>query len=81
MVPRCNACHGPRGEGFRELFPPLAGQPVEYIIDQINRWQRGERDNDNLSLMKNVANMLTDADKINIARYYSNMSYTINEEK
>lgn len=80
MVPRCEACHGPKGEGFRELFPPLAGQPVEYIIDQINRWQRGDRDNDNLSLMKNVANMMTDADKINVARYYSNMSYSINEE-
>jgi len=80
MVPRCEACHGPKGEGFRELFPPLAGQPEHYIIEQINRWQRGDRDNDNLSIMKNVANMMTDADKINIARYYSNMSFSINEE-
>lgn len=81
MVPRCEACHGPKGEGFRELFPPLAGQSETYLIEQINRWQNGQRDNDNLSIMKNVANMLTDADKVNIARYYSNMSYSINEEK
>jgi cytochrome c553 len=81
MVPACIKCHGLYGEGFREIFPPLAGQPVGYIIDQINKMQDGSRDNDNLAMMKNIANMLTDADKVNIARFYSNMSLTINEDK
>ena len=78
MVPRCDACHGPRGEGFGPHFPPLAGQPQQYIISQINKWQSGDRDNDHLAMMKNTANMLTDGDKINVAKYYSNQSYSVN---
>jgi len=79
MLPRCEACHGPDGEGFGEYFPPLAGQPVNYIVKQISKWQNGERDNDQMSMMKNSANLLTDGDKINVARYYSNRSFSINE--
>ena len=78
MVPRCDACHGPRGEGFGPHFPPLAGQPQQYIINQINKWQSGYRDNDHLAMMKNTANQLTDGDKINVAKYYSNQSYSVN---
>ncbi len=80
LMPRCNACHGPNGEGFGEHFPPLAGQPPRYIIRQINKWQNGERDNDQFAMMKNTANLLTDGDKINAARYYSNKSYSVNQE-
>jgi len=80
MMPRCNACHGPDGEGFGEHFPPLAGQPPQYLIKQISKWQNGDRDNDQLSMMKNTANLLTDGDKINAARYYSNKSYQVNVE-
>lgn len=78
MVPRCDACHGPQGEGYGPHFPPLAGQPQQYIINQINKWQNGQRDNDHLAMMKNTANMLTDGDKINVAKYYSNQSYSVN---
>ena len=80
MVPRCDACHGPQGEGFGPHFPPLAGQPQSYIISQINKWQNGQRDNDHMAMMKNTANMLTDGDKINVAKYYSNQSYSINTQ-
>jgi len=66
MLPRCDACHGPKGEGFGAHFPPLAGQPIKYIINQLNKWQSGTRDNDHLSMMKNTANMLTDSFKVNI---------------
>lgn len=81
MIPRCDACHGPRGEGFGEYFPPLAGQPIKYIVSQLNKWQSGHRDNDNLSMMKNTANMLTDADKILVAKYYANQSYKVEPVK
>ncbi len=78
MMPRCDACHGPAGEGFGELFPPLAGQPPQYIIRQLDKWQMGARDNDAMAMMKNSANLLTDGDKINVARYYANQSYSVN---
>jgi cytochrome c553 len=76
-LPACVSCHAPDGEGFGSDFPPLAGQPASYIISQINKWQQGQRDNDNLGLMKAVADQLTDADKINVAAYYANRSLTV----
>jgi len=79
-LPACVSCHGPKGEGFGAVFPPLAGQPLQYLIQQIDKWQTGKRDNDHLSLMKNVAVQLTDGDKVNVASYFSNQSYSINRE-
>lgn len=77
-LPACVSCHAPGGEGFDAGFPPLAGQPAAYIVNQINKWQRGDRDNDNLGLMRAVADQLTDADKLNVAAYYANRSLTVN---
>ncbi len=69
-LPGCNGCHGKQGEGIGEMFPPLMGQTKEYIISQLDSWQNGSRNNDNNALMKSVANMLTDADKADIAAYF-----------
>ena len=79
-LPACDSCHGERGYGHGSDFPPLAGQPPRYIINQINHWQTGQRDNDDLALMRHVANQLTDGDKENVAAYYSNQSFAINLE-
>lgn len=79
LVPRCDSCHGPKGEGFGPIFPPIAGQPPQYVINQMTKWQNGERDNDHLAIMKNTANQLTDGDKMNAATYYANQSYSVNK--
>nr|VFJ96227.1 MAG: Cytochrome c [Candidatus Kentron sp. LFY] len=63
-----------KGRGFGPHFPPLVGQPPEYLIRQINKWQTGERDNDHLALMQNIANRMTDGDKLNAMAYFSNRS-------
>lgn len=76
-LPGCVSCHAPDGEGYGPDFPPLAGQPTQYIINQINHWQQGERDNDPQGLMRAVAEQLTDADKVNVAAYYANRSLTV----
>lgn len=73
-VPACVTCHGPDGQGFEADFPPLAGQSAAYLIEQINRWQSGQRDNDPQHLMRAVAVQLTDADKANVAAYFANRS-------
>lgn len=79
-LPACNSCHGDKGVGQGAVFPPLSGQPMDYIIDQINKWQTGLRDNDNLALMRHVANQMTDGDKQNVASYYANQSYSVNNK-
>nr|VFJ50458.1 MAG: Cytochrome c553 [Candidatus Kentron sp. DK] len=73
-MPACISCHGPEGGGFGPHFPPLVGQPPEYLIRQINKWQTGKRDNDHLALMQNIANQMTDGDKLNAMAYFSNRS-------
>lgn len=75
-VPACTSCHGPDGRGFGKDFPPLIGQAPEYIIQQLNNWQTGARDNDTMALMRNVSDQLTDGDKVNVAAYFANMSAT-----
>jgi thiosulfate dehydrogenase len=79
QLPACVSCHAPNGEGFGADFPPLAGQPAAYLIAQIDRWQRGERDNDPLGLMRAVAEQLTDGDKQNVAAYYANRSLKVGQ--
>jgi cytochrome c553 len=76
-LPGCISCHAPDGEGFGAEFPPLAGQSPQYLVEQINRWQRGERDNDPMGMMKSIADQLTDADKLTAAAYYANRSLVV----
>jgi cytochrome c553 len=56
----CNTCHGPSGQGFRgfDPMPRLAGQPVQYLKNQLNAFSaRGRRSN----IMYNVSHVLSPA--------------------
>ena len=76
-VPGCFSCHGQNAVGVGAIFPSLAGQPPQYIIEQLNRWQAGARDNDENGLMRAVAEWMTDGDKHSIAAYLANLSYQV----
>lgn len=58
-IPGCTGCHGPEGRGVGAAFPPLAGQPAEYIAAQLRAWKAGERANDPLELMRHLSAALT----------------------
>lgn len=58
-VPGCTRCHGPEGRGVGATFPPLAGQPADYIAAQLRAWKAGERANDPLELMRHLSAKLT----------------------
>ena len=73
-VPGCFSCHGQNGVGVGAVFPALAGQPPQYIIEQLNRWQAGSRDNDENGLMRAVAEWMTEGDKHAVAAYLANLS-------
>ena len=53
-LPACVQCHGPGGLGVGATFPPLAGQPYNYMIEQFKVWQSGVRSGDPLGMMKHV---------------------------
>lgn len=59
-VEACAVCHGRDGEGVGPGNPALAGQPAAYTIEQIRRWQAGERRNDARRVMAEAVAGLTD---------------------
>jgi cytochrome c553 len=66
-VVACAACHGP--EGVKTGAPPLAGQPVQYLLNQLTAFSQGTRSNDINRQMRLIVPRLT-PDEINgLAEY------------
>lgn len=72
-LPACIKCHGAGGMGVAPSFPPLAGQHVGYTVSQLQAWKAGTRTNDPLSLMKTVAEKLSDDDMRAVAAYLATL--------
>jgi len=56
----CKTCHGPSGQGFRGFnpIPRLAGQPVQYLINQLKAFAEHGR---NSNIMYNVSHVMSPA--------------------
>ena len=66
-VVACAACHGP--EGVKTGAPPLAGQPVQYLLNQLTAFSQGARSNDINRQIRLIVPRLT-PDEINgLAEY------------
>lgn len=72
-IPECIACHGPSGLGVGATFPKLAGQSELYIINQMNAWKNGTRQNDEADLMGHIAKSLNDEEIQAVAVYFSSL--------
>lgn len=70
-IPECVACHGPAGIGVGTSFPKLAGQSELYIINQMNAWKNGNRQNDQADLMGHIARSLNDEEIKAVAVFFS----------
>lgn len=70
-IPECVACHGPGGVGVGTAFPKLAGQSELYIVNQMNAWKNGDRQNDQADLMGHIARSLNDEEIKAVAAYFS----------
>ena len=57
----CAACHGAEGQGMA-IFPKLAGQSQDYIVDRLNAYKNRETVGGMSSTMWAQAGMLSDAD-------------------
>jgi cytochrome c553 len=64
----CGACHGMTGSSVNPEWPSLAGQPADYIVDQLRQFQQGARVN---PLMTPMAVPLTDADMADLGAHFS----------
>ena len=70
-VPACAACHGADGAGNpMSLYPSLNGQQKGYVVKALNDYAKGNREgNAQQKIMKEVAALMTDAEKEAVASY------------
>ncbi len=73
-VPACVLCHGRQGVGVGSDFPPLAGQPSVYLVNQLRAFKTGARSAGPLGLMRTVASRLSERDMQAVAGYFSSLS-------
>jgi cbb3-type cytochrome c oxidase subunit III len=64
----CAHCHGRDGNSTKPEIPRLAGQNADYLVDQIQRFASGKRQD---YIMTSLAGTLSDDDKIALAVYYA----------
>ena len=64
----CGACHGADGNSVTPVWPSIAGQHATYIVNQLQAFKKGSRNN---VLMTAQAMGLSDDDMANLAVYYS----------
>jgi cytochrome c553 len=64
----CMGCHGPKGKSSNAQWPNLAAQQSAYIVNQLNAFKTGTRNN---PMMQSMAANLSNDDINNLAAYYS----------
>ncbi|PKM04248.1 MAG: cytochrome c4 [Gammaproteobacteria bacterium HGW-Gammaproteobacteria-6] len=72
-IPECVSCHGPGGVGVGNTFPPLAGQPALYLVNQLRDWQKGVRRNDPNDLMGHIAKALNEEEIQAVSDYFAGL--------
>jgi cytochrome c553 len=68
-VAPCASCHG--GIDKKPGSPWLEGMPQAYLVAQTQAFAKGERRNDPLGVMRNIARQMTSAEIEAAARYYA----------
>lgn len=73
MIPACSGCHGPGGKGNSGYYgmPVLAGQKAVYISIALRQYRVGDRANDVYSVMRAIAENLTDNEITALGKYYA----------
>ena len=64
----CMGCHGPKGKSSSAQWPNLAAQQSTYMVNQLNAFKTGTRNN---PMMQSMAANLSGDDINNLAAYYS----------
>lgn len=73
-IPACMACHGPSGAGDPLAgFPSLSGQHAKYIELQLNAFKDGIRNNDDKSMMRDVARWMSKEEIQAVSEYISGL--------
>lgn len=70
----CIACHGAEGrQPIMMEYPKLAGQSVEYLLEQMKDIKSGTRSNAHSVAMTNVMHLTSDQEMAEIATWLSSL--------
>jgi cytochrome c553 len=72
-VAACASCHGPNAAGMPAQYPRLSGQHAEYVEVQLKAFRSGERANDPGSMMRSVAEKLSDREIQGVSDYVAGL--------
>lgn len=70
----CAVCHGPQGLSVLPTAPNLAGQPEDYLAQQLRAYRSGRRSHEIMSL---IAKPLSDDDIAQLAAYFASFRIEI----
>lgn len=70
----CRTCHGMDGLGTIAGVPNLSGQKYDYLVIQLEAYRNAKRHHPQMSI---IAQMLSDADIRNVAKWYSSIKITV----
>jgi cytochrome c553 len=66
----CTMCHGANGVAQMPGAPNLAGQPAQYLAEQLKNYRSGKRSNE---IMGVIAKPLSDEDISNLAAWFASI--------
>ncbi|NII11401.1 cytochrome c4 [Oleiagrimonas sp. C23AA] len=67
----CGACHGPDGNSTDAQYPKLAGQSEHYIVNQLENFKHGVRQN---PIMLGFAAQLSEQDMHDVGAYFASQT-------
>lgn len=70
----CAVCHGQQGISVLPQAPNIAGQPEDYLAEQLRAYRSGKRHHEMMSL---IAKPLSDDDIVQLAAYFSGFKIEI----
>ena len=68
-VAACASCHGPSGHGIPDKYPRLNAQHSQYTLSQLNSFRLELRKNDPDSVMRTIAQKLTEKEMQAVSDY------------
>jgi cytochrome c553 len=71
LTARCMGCHGKTGHSTSRMYPSLAGQDAEYLVDAMKAYRDGGRTGRRANIMVPFVRNLSDQDIADIAAFYS----------
>lgn len=71
-LPACAGCHESDGSGGK-LFPRLAGQHREYLIEQMLNFKKGVRNDNSAHLMREVTKLMSDDEIKAVAEFLTGL--------